>query len=741
MRENGVAFRTDQLGRVSVKYSGAIIFPGVRVDGIFNTFMYHVDADDEGSMEPLTIRWHPPQGVHCIALDGDDNPVADTEIQLIAGTETHYSPIQRIPTNEDGEVIFQLYDPLAANDSSTGRRIFRVSPRLLSAYSPGVPFLPGDLPPEPIVISVPPHGEISTYLENLDGEIHQSERLLFVAFPVSSSVQGTLQDWYPSQMETNNSEWQESPMGSLNFPYVGLGESFVIRAYENDSLIAQAFVHGPTERNQVVTVPLRLGELKPTFTGRLVNEQGMVANQVEFEYFLDDISGAPVGIESGSFDTNEMGEFRFTPNIALEPGQQVSLTILIQPTRRKPLRGVQLDISAFLQAREQQLGDLIVAEPPVSISGTVVDQDGRAISDAYVSFLQEFDLDDFFGSTPMPSGPQSTATTDANGRFQMRMFESREEVQLSVEADGYSISRITVSPPALGLQIELAKAWVLTGSIGFEREDSSDLNISVISTNQDQEQQSWFARVRLNGSFIIEDGIPPGDYQLVIHDLMGAEHLFTLPPGGGTKDLGLIHFENDVRTISLNIKSEGDDLPWDIHALDKNGRRFGDFDDGVLTLKVAGLPGPIRVGGQGTRYTIVDRLQDGMEIVLKKGIPFQIEINTDLDLPSDCAILGFIENADAKKPYFSDFFVSTAPQGYLYYVPYPGLFEIRLEVRNMTGGFGDDPRGLSIPVTPKGSPIQVNIKETMAPQVIGLALSEEQVRDVKKRLVEARRLR
>ncbi|MBL8896599.1 MAG: hypothetical protein JNM84_03180 [Planctomycetes bacterium] len=304
--------------------------------------------------------------------------------------------------------------------------------------------------------------------------------------------------------------WAEN--GRVLTPHVAIGQRVRIEIHQEDKSRPEVerVCDGPRAQGEIVSCPLRAAPPLSHLDLRLCDPSGAPIPDTAYAYRFD---GACVRDPYPDVRTGSRGE------LAILLGCDIDLKLAATPIPEKaagleiwapivnPRWRARLELAPERFARGGDLGEVRAQEIPVGVRGVVIDSAGRTIPDRAVVLAKQ----------PLESKEQysgwhlMSSTTDAEGRFEIRVPEEIDRVSLRVVHSHESAS----SPSNVLLELE-----------GVEPRSPRSLDLQLVLP----------ALGKLGGRVLWDDFVGGFGLALVLEDARGAflqkEHVYSIyaPP-------------------------------------------------------------------------------------------------------------------------------------------------------------------------------------------------------------------
>jgi len=475
----------------------------------------------------------------------------------------------------------------------------------------------------------------------------------------------------------------------------------------------------------------------PTFQGIIQYEGDHTVDRAELSYAIREVNGRNWDIAKGTFLTDGSGNFSFTPEADWKPGRKVILVVTYPANVSQPMLGAEIDISAYLQGSEPDLGAIEIHQPLPIAYGRVTTQTGDPIAHAKIALMQgnpDTPIDFTFGPPPLIVG-----YTDENGEFGLNAFQLEPDLMLFVDAEGYLPQQVGLPTVTSNVDLSLLPGWRMRGSIWLGEPLPNLITMEIVGMGSSQSVPFNRASAgNQGGEFSFADDFPPGKYALISEDITGFRHEFELGPEGGLHDLGVFDLAGKVTFVTIHVTDQDGETPLFLHAQDGEGRWQGNEHDGAISLTLYGDPRPIYIGGRNTKWVRVDNPKDGMKVVLEPGLPVKLKLKPIPKLPPGWGVQATLTSMETDQP-FTSMSVSWNLHRGIVRPPFPGKYQCELYAYDFAGlgqnGYGGI-ESVGIPVSAPDSPLEVIIEDTTEPQIIYLELPQEQLDAMEKAIAE-----
>jgi len=334
-------------------------------------------------------------------------------------------------------------------------RPWSVAPDAALADPPAVPLDPDDLPTEVVALVLPPTGSVEVEVLGPGGARYAEEaRVALVLIR-----DGEERERSPFAAGGRDAVEATAADGVARFEHVEVGHELSVRVSRAGTRVAtRALARSPDRPGGEVRVAVTLGTDHPVVLLRAVDADGAPLAATRVDYSVQRVTRYPGADLDGYVATDADGRLRVDLDRAWEEGMQRTLML----SAEGGARAARIDLSRELPDGETDLGDVVLAEPPVFVGGRVVDASGRGGAEARLHLRRHLTggrnarWDDVW-EFEHRSGP--------DGRFEVREATVGDSFRLHAEA-GARFSRVVpfrAGDDALVLALE--ETGSLAGSV------------------------------------------------------------------------------------------------------------------------------------------------------------------------------------------------------------------------------------------------------------------------------------
>lgn len=303
-------------------------------------------------------------------------------------------------------------------------------------------------PDEPLVLQLPETGELEVLVVDAEGKPLND--------PLATITLGQLpeQKDKPRLDTTNFPDFRSAfnrdrvvwvSEGRALFPFVGLGlelEAALNREWLSGPLDVKGF--GPTEAGERATLTVQCPVPDSRLKGRVLDEEGKPLASTELAFWTELVVAGGMATSTGyvNLHTDDGGRF----DVLIGPGptgpgpagdwETLKFSIRDHDRATGSTRLASFEFDVPLEPGTKDLGDVVLALPPLLVSGIVVDDEGEPVSGASI----HVEVKEFLGPAPKDPakerpffwrGSDAQSRSGPDGRFEIRWELDREELQLT----------------------------------------------------------------------------------------------------------------------------------------------------------------------------------------------------------------------------------------------------------------------------------------------------------------------
>ena len=469
---------------------------------------------------------------------------------------------------------------------------------------------------EPVLLRVPAHGSAVIRLADASGEPYVPPGGVQLGIDVTA-IDGARCSGTRSSTFLYESRLDLAP--------VGLGLRLRIRV-ESDWANGSIEVDGPTrdgERKEFV-VPL---EMRPILVGRLLDAQGRVLVRTNIQCLH---VGTEVGTTFVHTETDDLGRFRVPVPELFDNPSAGRIMIVRRAQTEADAAQVRVALDALPNAKQNDLGDVVLRAAPVVLAGTVVDVTGAPVGGAALR------IDNHAGNSKWSCQTTNRVTTAPDGSFAVRGAVSARRVSFVCTADGFAGVEQDFEPGTEHLTILMRGAGAIEAAVELPGDfDADSWNVTLTEdATGDRTTMSFHVCVREGRLHWDEVGIgrasiemmPAGSF-LPVARVDGIE----VRPGE-TTTLEPIDLRGKVHPLRLTVRDPSGDLVPDAVAwLDPGTPRTGRWAasraaGGRLELHITTEAADVGVTAPGYGIVTLRGVTQDREVELPRGMPIDIEL-------------------------------------------------------------------------------------------------------------------
>jgi hypothetical protein len=425
--------------------------------------------------------------------------------------------------------------------------------------------------------------------------------------------------------------------GLARFEPVGLGLGLTA-SYDDRPTHAPAQLEfdGPTRAGEELRVELRLGAPLGVLRLRVLAPDRTPLASVTVEAGLRRVIGG------GSFSTSEPRQTDAEGQLSVpltEPwseGEKRALTLVHRPGAG-PEQEAEVDLSRALTPAEHELGDIVLAERPVLVSGRVVDVAGRGVADVQLAVERGWSEEEN-GELSWSSMAWGNAQPDGSFAFYDEAPEA--SLRVTLESDTYEpVAPLEFTPGTRGLEFVVRPGVNLRGSVRLAAGVPPE-GIAVSARGSDGEARG--TRVETSGEFEIQ-GLAPGTYDVEFELAPTDERLLTIPAvvahAGDERDPRLVDVDLSglARVVTLGVRTaDGSPAPggWArVLGLESGEDVAFVIEAGTATLLVPFGGADVELNVPGHRLLTLLDLEADREVRLEPAFHVRCELAAHVLLP------------------------------------------------------------------------------------------------------------
>ncbi|MFT7618097.1 MAG: hypothetical protein ACI97A_001737 [Planctomycetota bacterium] len=460
LKNHGVHYRVPDNGELRIHRLDHDVLVGA-----FNGLAFAFDQWRPDQTKKLELRLQVMTEVAVRILDHDGNPVANSAAVLGRRRDPSHRGHGRIfavkKVDGNGVAKLNLLDQVieAASEELplySGVRGLLVPPlrREFDAKNP---------PKDVVEFRVPESGSMTVKILDTDGKVMESQVSLSITRTSGAGLSKgeTIQTSKPSYSEIVNH-------GTTKIPFVTCGLSLDFEVYGRRGQVVKPLretYRGPNSPDEERIVILQFKEKWPLLTARILNEEGRPLQNEEISVLISFLKGGGSSSNTLQGKTNADGVIEL-PLMKEVKADLTSVMAKFSTKATKASVGRSAEYSLPLDSLLLDVvdaGDLIVAESPLLVSGTVVDVDGNPIPKARVTPIST--SDSWQEQRKFKAQIEFNTKTNEKGEFLIRGTTNQPEFRLQVSAKEYLRQTQLSSRGSEGVRVILTPAGFITGRI------------------------------------------------------------------------------------------------------------------------------------------------------------------------------------------------------------------------------------------------------------------------------------
>lgn len=504
-----VRYQAGADGSVRLPLPAGSVFLAARKDSWFGSFDNQVIPT-----EGLLILCTQMSAVSARVTDAAGRPQAGVPVQLRVTESGLDQAVLTVRTDEQGIGLIQPLDMLTRNDTADVR--FELALGGTLAETVRHEFDPRHPPAAPLELTLPPHGILEVRVLTADGKPWPEPALIQALARDAEEVDGRMENEGLSGLLRE---------GALRLRPAGLGQPLRVRAIRPDgTTIGELVCEGPARDGEVLPVNIQEQSGAAHVVGRAMREDGQPLAKTRLSYEIRVTNFGFSSSDAGQIVTADDGSFQLAiekPN--LDEGAE---RIFVLSTA--PVNGVQLiaetDLSWSLPPGVTDLGNLLLAQPALLVSGWVVDESGRHLPGVPVQARPQvyFDKDRFSWDW----NANFYARSDEQGAFSIYGNTDSAKIRVTGQMGEHWCAGADVAPGSTDVRVIMNRAGRVAGLILLDPGTKAEGFVIQLASEMegDREVTHWAALVLADGSFNFTT-VPPGVYRVEISPLGAGEPL------------------------------------------------------------------------------------------------------------------------------------------------------------------------------------------------------------------------
>ncbi|MGB0952038.1 MAG: hypothetical protein ACPG31_02320 [Planctomycetota bacterium] len=409
-----------------------------------------VDATTESESTDLGADLH-LVGVRVVSPEG----VVKAGVPVVLMYDALWGPqeLARAETDEKGMAL--LLEQYIYGPKEEVRAMSIGFPFHCKDASEPVTFTSDAWPEEMIELELPATGGVEIHLLDQDGELWTNEVELKMA-PVS-------------MFSKKGKVLREKSMANLGlmvqdgiaiFPHVGLGRRLEIGIpWDPWATWDIVRVAGPKEPGEWVKVELRVKEVRPQWSVRLLFEDGTPLAERDIllqrsSWKMSDGQNFSSSGYIGTYWTDKDGNLKFPFSEALTADHE-EMQFTAGPTGDARFGYAKLELLSTYAGQDQDFGDLTLAGTTLLAAGTVQDASGNPLEANVLAYQAEYHPLDADAAPDFDWAPGSNTEHGDAGAFRTFGVSNSPTIRLTVSAEGFAEKQVTVDRGSEGVSIVL----------------------------------------------------------------------------------------------------------------------------------------------------------------------------------------------------------------------------------------------------------------------------------------------
>jgi len=415
-----------------------------------------------GGPGPVVLALRPSPPLQVRVLDHDGEAAAGVPVGIRPrGTAVW---IREARSDADGLAVFPALRLLLPELPDQG---LVVAPRLLLGAAAEAAVAPDALPSRPVELRLPATGTVEVrVLGGSDGG--RAADLRHVVLEPGARHVGPPSLAEPERPTVLQTEAPLREDGRAVFRWVGLGQDLAARAvFPDGSSAAGSPFSGPTRAGQRVQTLLELGPRSLVLSGRLVDGDGRPISGAGVEATLEYPALGVARDRSQSLPCDEDGRFRAAWPAPEQGWSPDRLTIRrSHPGEPAPFALTKLPLPPGMVAGEHELGEILLDELPLLVSGRLINPEGGGIAGAILLVEESQEVARPGGAVVVwHTNFDLLARTGADGSFTARGVAAGEQLRLSYRGDGHLPLKQAFEAGQTGLVLQARRHATMHGSL------------------------------------------------------------------------------------------------------------------------------------------------------------------------------------------------------------------------------------------------------------------------------------
>jgi hypothetical protein len=647
LRKNGIHLVCDS--------RGAVVLPR---EGDYDTVVarsgdLYAEAPARTNEDTIVLRLGTDRTVTIQVVDESGNPLADVVTGIRASSNADRFVVQAQTAAPDGLArICHVDQRLPELRSGTTRFLAALGGILQPAVELALD--PDHLPVEPIRLVMPATGHLVVVLENAAGEAAR-DNWVYVHPLIRREGNGRVERGLRSIVHSRD--------GRATFERVGLGLELLIEGHpKQEDRPIKITQLGPRSPGEEVVVRMRFTESYPVLVGRVLGEDGVPISSARihssFRVAGDDGESEDAGTD---IRPDDAGEFRQALEVDMRSPRSIDGSLRTGPAGNAGDAGArvlfaEIHVAGDYSSGEIDLGDIVLREPPVVLSGSVRNDAGENVHWASISIARKHVHDEQQGRWNWDWVTSLRAQTDMDGAFTCAGIAEIGDYAYVANANGYSSTGFVPFEPGLhGIEIVLQQDGALEGSLLLPEGVPGERFVIAMRRSEEVEANASVrgheTRALPGGRFRVE-GVRADRYDVQILLYGSAEPLHTVSgvrveSGETSRDPRLQEVDLRDRLRRIEIALEGRDggavgaaqaAIWPAGSGGTPPRRIA-CEDGSFTLDSPWPVVDVEIRALGYRPHLLESVSTNRKVTLEEGVSVVLELPPGLEPPAAPLVL------------------------------------------------------------------------------------------------------
>ena len=470
------------------------------------------------------------------------------------------------------------------------------------------------LPKEPVILRLPATGSLVLQLTDGQGPYVPESFLLVEVEDRTTGTGEVRKHTYPMRD------------GRLLLSHMGLGRVLFVKV-DCEWCSGQQTIEGPTTAGEQRVVELRV-ERQPILTGRLVDgaRTPLAKEGWNAIYAAGEWTSYKVW-----FETDAEGRFRMPlPPVFHDDSERLSVLVPADPRRAGTLMArIELPDWLVSEGKDFDLGDVVVAPPPVLVDGFVVDPQGNPVAGARLRVQEHRD-------GIRETAIDSHATSADDGSFAIRAVLPNTGLHLVAEAPLHRSQDLPITPVVRGLRVVMPATGRIRAPVHLDADVPGRLLLASCTERASAATETMGSHIAVKNGVLTFDDLTPGTVTVALRPVGESEPVWqavdVVVRGGETTTLPEIDLRGRLHTVALRTVDDDHQPVLDASARidpDRGGAREAPVThDGHLVLLLH-RPVDVVVHAAGRANVLLPALFADAEVTLHAGLPVVLQLRQD----------------------------------------------------------------------------------------------------------------